>query len=223
MPQVFLVMQRTDIPDEVMQVVDLVPNTSQRNSVLTTMGQSGYVHPISAGVATGFVGAAPLHTTSAVLSGVSAYLLGNIDTTAGVGSAPFTGAEADAAAAALAVIAQAGTVMDLAAVDAALAIVVAGTTLTAGGSTGVLTELLSAMAGNQWMIPAGTDLAAAGVKTAAANGAFVAGSYREIYDTGAFHISNAEGNISRYKLATFTYDEVEGVALTVYSATGALL
>jgi hypothetical protein len=222
MPQVFLVMQRTDIPDEVMQVVDLVPNTSQRNYVLTTPGQSGYVHPISAGVATGFVGAGPLFTTSSDLSGVSAYLLGNINTAAGAG-APFTGAQADAAAAALAVIAQAGTVMDLAAVNAALAIVVAGTTLTAGGSTGVLTELLSAMAGNQWMIPAGTDLAVAGVKTTAVNGAFVAGSYRAIYDTGAFHISNGEGNISRMKLATFTYDDVEGVAVTVYSATGALL
>jgi len=222
MPQVFLVMRRTDTPDEVMQVVDLKPNTSQRNYVLTPPGQSGYVHPIDDSGATGLVGAAPLFTTSAVLSGVSAYLLGNINTTAGAG-APFTGAQADAATAALVAIAQAGTVMDLAAVNAALVAVVAGTALTAGGSTGVLTELLSAMAGNAWTIPAGTDLAVAGVKTALANGGFVAGTYRDLYDTGSFHISNGEGNISRLKAATFTYLDVEGAALTVYSATGTLL
>ena len=222
MPQVFLVMRRTDIPEEEMQVVDLQPNPSQRNYVLTAPGQSGYVNNIPAAAATGFVGAGPTFTTSSDLTGVSAYLLGNINTTAGAG-APFTGVEADAATAALVAIAQAGTVMDLAAVNAALAGVVGGTTLTAGGSTGVLTELLSAMAGNAWAIPSGTDLAVGGVKTAAANGAFVAGTYRALYDTGAFVISNAEGNISRYKRATFTYLDTQGAALTVYSATGTVL
>ena len=222
MPQVFLVMQRTDVPDEVMQVVDLVPNTSQRNYVLTPPGQSGYVHPIDDSLADGSVGGGVTFTTSADLTGVSAYLLGNVTTTAGAG-APFTGAEADTAAASIVAAAQAGTALSAAIVDGLLAAVVGGTTLSAGGSTGVLTELLSVMAGNQWLIPSGTDLAVGTVKTAAANGAFVAGTYRALYDTGAFIISNAEGNISRYKLATFTYDDVQGAALTVYSATGTLL
>ena len=222
MPQVFFVMRRTDIPEEEIQVVDLKPNTSQRNYVLTPPGQSGYVSNIPAGAATGFVGAGPTFTTSAALSGVSAYLLGNVNTTGGAG-APFTGAEADTATAALVLIAQLGAVMDAAAVDAVLTAVVAGTSLSGGGSTGVLTELLSAMAGNQWLIPSGTDLAAAGVKTAAANGAFVAGTYREIYDTGSFNISNGNGNIALLKSATFTYLDVAGAAITVYSATGTLL
>jgi len=222
MPQVFLVMRRTDIPEEEMQVVDLKPNTSQRNYVLTPPGQSGYVNNIPDAAATGFVGAGPLFTTSAVLTGVAAYLLGNINTTAGAG-APFTGVQADAATASLVAVPQGGNPMGLANVNAILAAVVAGTTLTAGGSTGVLTELLSIMAGNQYTIPAGTDLAVAGIKTAAVNGAFVAGTYRALYDTGAFVISNAEGNISRYKLATFTYLDTQGAALTVYSATGTVL
>jgi hypothetical protein len=215
-------MRRTDIPEEEMQVVDLKPNTSQRNYVLTPPGQSGYVNNIPDAAATGFVGAGPTFTTSADLTGVAAYLLGNINTGAGAG-APFTGVQADAATALLVAVPQGGNPFGLANVNAILGATVAGTTLTAGGSTGVLTELLSVMAGNQYLIPSGTDLAVGGVKTAAANGAFVAGTYREIYDTGSFLISNAEGNIHRYKMATFTYLDVQGPALTVYSATGTVL
>jgi hypothetical protein len=220
MPQVFLIMRRTDIPDGEMQVVDLWPNTSQRNSVLTPPGQTGYVSNIPDAAADGFVGAGPTFTTSATLSGVSAYLLGNINTTAGA-AAPFTGAEADAATAGLVAIAQAGTALDAAAVDAVLAGVVAGTTLSGGGSTGVLTELLAVMAGASYTVAAGTDLAVAGVKVATQQGSF--GAFRQLYDTGYFIISNAEGNISRLKAATFDYDGTQGAAITVYSATGTLL
>lgn len=227
MAQVFLIMRRTDIPDGVLQVVDLWPNTSSKNYIYPPgLGQTGYVHNIPDAAATGNVGAAPTFTTSADLTGIAAYLLGNINTTAGAG-APFTGAEADTAAAALVAIAQAGTVLDLAAVDAALAAAVAGTSLTGGGSTGVLTELLSVMAGNVWEIPSGTDLAAAGVKLAAVQGAFAEGTYTELYDIGQFKCSNLNGNVSLLKDANFTYDNAMGVpttgaAVTVYADDGTL-
>jgi len=227
MAQVFLIMRRTDIPDGVLQVVDLWPNTSSKNYIYPPgLGQTGYVHNISAGAATGNVGAGPTFTTSADLTGVAAYLLGNINTTGGA-AAPFTGAEADAATVGLVAAAQAGTVLDLAAVNAVLAGVVGGTTLTAGGSTGVLTELLSVMAGNQWLIPSGTDLAAAGVKLAAVQGTFVAGTYKQLYDIGQFKCSNLNGNVSLLKSANFTYDNAMGVpttgaAVTVYADDGTL-
>jgi hypothetical protein len=222
MSQVFLIMRRSDIPDGVLQVVDLWPNTSNKNSIYPPgLGQSGYIHNIPDAAATGFVGAGPTFTTSTDLTGVAAYLLGNINTTAGAG-APFTGAQADAATTALVAIAQAGTVLTLAAVNAVLAAVVAGTTLTAGGSTGVLAELLSVLAGNGYQIDSGTDLAVAGVKTAARNGDFVDGVYKQLYDTGQFLCSNLNGNVSLLKSANFTYDDVLGAAVTVYAADGTL-
>jgi len=222
MSQVFLIMRRTDIPDGELQVVDLWPNTSSKNYIYPPgLGQTGYVHNIPDAAATGLVGAGPTFTTSANLTGISAYLLGNINTTAGAG-APFTGAEADAATAGLVAIAQAGTVLDLAAVDAVLAGVVAGTSLTGGGSTGVLSELLGVMAGNVYQIDAGTDLAAAGVKTAARNGDFVAGTYKQLYDIGQFLCSNLNGNVSLLKSANFTYLDTTGAAVTVYAEDGTL-
>jgi len=223
MPQVFLVMRRTDIPEEEMQVVDLKPNTSQRNYVLTPPGQSGYIHNIPAPAIAASVAAGPPVAATADLTGLAAYLIGNLDTTAGVGGAVYTGAQADAAAGALVAIAQAGTVLDAAAVDAILAVFVAGTSLSGGGSTGVLSELLSVMAGNGYMIEAGTEISDGGGLFAGRVGDFVEGVYKQLYDTGSFNISNGEGNIFRYKQATFTYLDVQGAALTVYSATGTLL
>jgi hypothetical protein len=224
MAEVFLIMRRTDIPDGVLQVVDLWPNTSSKNYIYPPgLGQTGYIHNIPDAAADGSVGAGPTFTVSADVTGVSAYLLGNIDTGAGAGGAPFTGAEADAATAALVAIANAGTVLDAAAVDAALGAVVAGTSLSGGGSTGVLTELLSVMAGAGYQVDAGTDLAAGGVKVAAQQGAFVEGVYKQLYDIGHFLCSNLNGNISLMKSANFDYDGTTGAAVTVYSATGTLL
>ena len=228
MSEVYLVMRRADIPDGVLQVVDLWPNTSSKNYIYPPgLGQTGYIHNVPVGpYATASVGAAPTFTVSADTSGVAAYLLGNVNTTAGAG-APFTGVEAFTAMTGLLSAALAGTVLDAAAVDAVLAGVVGGTTLAAGGSTGVLSELLSVMAGHQWTIPAGTDLATGGVKLATVQGAFVAGTYTQLYDIGQFLASNLNGNVSLLKSASFTYDNALGVpttgaAVTVYAEDGTL-
>lgn len=224
MPEVYLIMRRTDIPDGVLQVVDLWPNTSSKNYIYPPgLGQTGYVHNIPAPAITGLVAAGPPVTASSDLRGLAAYLIGNIDTGAAPGGAPYTDAEADAAAAALVAIAQAGTVLDAAAVDAALGGVVAGTTLSGGGSTGVLTDLLAAMAGHVWLIPAGSELSDGGGVFAGQVGSFVEGSYKQLYDIGQFLCSNLNGNVSLLKDAAFQYDGTAGAAVTVYSATGTLL
>lgn len=223
MAQVFLIMRRTDIPDGVLQVVDLWPNTSSKNYIYPPgLGQTGYIHNIPDAAATGSVGPGPAFPMTSTVRGVAAYLLGNIDTGAAPAGAPFTGAEADAAAAGLVAIAQAGTVLDLAAVDAVLAGVVGGTSLTGGGSTGVLSELLSAMAGNVWEITAGTELGAGGAKIAAQIGGFVEGTYKQLYDIGRFLVSNLNGNVSLMRDADFTYDDTTGAAVTVYAEDGTL-
>lgn len=224
MPQVYLIMRRTDILDGVLQAVDLWPNTSSKNYVYPPgLGQTGYVHNILAPAITGLTAAGPPVTALTDLTGVAAYLIGNIDTGAVAGGAPFTDAEADAAAAALVAIAQAGTVLDAAAVDAALAAVVAATTLSGGGSTGVLTDLLAVMAGNVWLVPAGSALSDGAGLFAGQVGLFVEGTYKQLYDTGQFLVSNLNGNVSLLKSPAFTYDNTLGAAVTVYSSTGTLL
>jgi len=221
--QVFLMMRRTDIPDGVLQVMDLWPNTSSKNYIYPPgLGQTGYIHNIPDAAADGSVGGGPTFTVTADVTGVSAYLLGNIDTGGAPGGAPFTGAEADAATAGLVAIAQAGTVLDAAAVDSVLAGVVGGTSLSGGGSTGVLSELLSVMAGNIWRISAGEDLATGGAKNAAQQGNFEAGVYKQLYDIGQFKVSNLNGNVSLLKSASFTYDNMTGAAVTVYAEDGTL-
>jgi len=218
----FIIMRRTDIPDGSLQYVDLKPNTSQRSLIYDGPGRTGYVHNIPDVLIEDLVAAGPPLASTAELQGVAAYLIGHIDTTAVGGSAVFTGAEADAAAGGLVAAAQAGTVLDLAAVDAVLAGVVAGTSLTGGGSTGVLTELLEVMAGSQWIIPAGTDLSDGGGLFAGTVGAFGV-RVRNTIDTGSFQLSIAKGNLAGMLDANFTYLDTQGAAVTVYADDGTLL
>lgn len=216
--QVFLVMRRTDIPEGVLQQVDLFPNTSQRNFPYTVAGQTGYVQNIPApSVAAGVDDGAP--ATTADISGLAAYLIGNVD--AGGGD-PLTGAQADTSAANI--IARVRNLdgggdpdplkLELADVDAAI---VAGT-LTGGGSSGDLQELLSVLAGNQYVIPAGTALTGT-----ARQGDFVEGTYRPLYDADYFLVSNHNGNLSLLKSNDFVYDGTASSALVVYGADGNLL
>jgi len=224
MPEVYLIMRRTDIPDGVLQVLDLWPNTSSKNYIYPPgLGQTGYIHNIPAPEITGLTAAGPPVVALADLTGLAAYLIGNIDTGAGAGGAPFTDAEADTAAAGLVAIAQAGTVLDTAAVDGVLGGVVAGTTLSGGGSTGVLTELLAVMAGQGYLIPNGSELSDGAGAFAGRVGDFVEGVYKQLYDIGQFLVSNLNGNVSLLKSANFTYDDTMGAAVTVYDAAGAIL
>lgn len=224
MAEVYLIMRRTDIPDGTLQVVDLWPNTSSKNYIYPPgLGQTGYIHNIPNEPLTGSVNAGPPVTATVELRGLAAYLIGNIDTGGAAGGAPFTAAEADTAAAGLVAIAQAGTPLDAAAVDGVLAGVVAGTSLSGGGSTGTLADLLSAMAGNVWSIPAGSALSDGAGNFAGQVGSFVEGAYKQLYDIGHFLVSNLNGNISLMKDPSFTYDDTAGAAITVYSATGTIL
>lgn len=224
--QVFLVMRRTDIPDGVLQQVDLKPNTSNRNYIYTPNtegGQTGYIRNIFSPSIAASVLPGPPVTASADISGLAAYLIGHIDTTAVPGSAPFTGAQADTAAAGIIAIAQAGGTLDLAAINGVLGGVVAGTTLTAGGSTGSVAEVLSALAGQIWTITSGTAISDGGGFFAGTVGSFDEATYRQLYDNDGFVVSNVYGNLSLMKSATFTYADTAGAAIVVYSQTGTVL
>lgn len=222
----FLVMRRADIPDGVLQQVDLWPNTSQRNFIYPPGdGQTGYIrNRPTESTLVGNVALGPPVVASAELTGLRAYLLGNIDTGAGPGDPPFTAAQATAAANAIYAAATAGTALTLTAVNAILAAQVALTELNAQGSTGVLTEVLGIIAGRVYTIPAGTALSNGAGNFVARSGAFVdAGEYRSIYDTGRFRVSLLNGNLALMKSSSFTYRDTTGAAITVYDDDGTVL
>ncbi len=74
----YICMKRTDIPDGVLQVLDLKPNTSLRNSILEGAGQTKYIsHPaqstvtVSAGVVSS--------SSGALVEGLAAYLADRVE------------------------------------------------------------------------------------------------------------------------------------------------
>jgi hypothetical protein len=141
----YIVVRRTDIPDGTLQVLDLYPNESQRSLVYDPPGQTRYINRFQNDTVVTSVGAGGAILARGDLKGVAAYLIDHVEAgglAAGVDALTFT--EANAAAAAIVAIAEAGTALGLAQVNAAIAGVVADTELTnAGGSasTGDLEEL----------------------------------------------------------------------------------
>jgi hypothetical protein len=222
----FFVTRRADIPDGVLQQVDLWPNTSSRNYITTPKpGQTGYIrNRPTRTILVGNVAVGPPVEASATLTGLGAYLIGNIDTGAGPGDAPFTAAQADAAAAAILVIATAGTVLTLAAINAVLAAQVAATELNAQGSTGSVAEVLGILSGRVYTIEDGEDLSDGGGFFASRAGSFTNdSSYRQIYDTGRLRVSNLNGNLSLLKGATFSYLGTASAAIVIYDDDGTVL
>lgn len=220
----FLVMRRSDIPAGVLQQVDLWPNTSSRNFIYPPGdGQTGYVRPRPLETTlVGNVALGPPVVASAELTGLAAYLIGNIDTGAGPGDPPFTAAQADAAAAAIFAAATAGTALTLTSINAILAAQVALTELNAQGSTGSVADVLGILAGRVYTIAAGTALSNGGGNFVARSGAFV-GAYRQIYDTGRFRLSLLNGNLSLMKSANFVYEDIAGAAVAIYDDDGSVL
>lgn len=217
----YICLRRTDIPQGILQVLDLWPNTSLRNPAVDPPGQTKYVSfvPQNDTVVTS-VG----RVTLAAYNGVAAYLLDNI---VSGGLAAGTGAltDAHANAAALAIVAgmQAGHAMTAFDLDTYLSAVVADTGFATGGSTGVVTEFLSILTGEVYTIPTGVDVEVAGVKSARL-GAFAATPrVRRTYNGLALEASVNEGKLSVFKSASFEYLDVTGAVLVVYSDTGLVM
>lgn len=217
----FICKIRTDIPDAILQVLDLEPNTSQRSLIYDPAGQTKYVNR-AVNNAIALAGAGPILTT-AQFSGLAAYLVDTIENTGSAGEA-LTAAESNTIATALIARMDAGLKMELADVNTIIAATVVGCGIGVGNSIATLGGVLRSLAGAAYVLPAGSaveDIANLFIVTAA--GAVRAGTYRETYDSGALLISIAEGELATYTAATFTYQELAGAACLVYANDGTLL
>lgn len=212
----FIAMIRSDIPNGTLQVLDLVPNTSLRNSVYDPAGQTKYINRLqndTVGVTS--------NATSAEYKGLAAYIIDSV-AHGGTGNA-LSAANANAMATAVVAVLDAGTAMTLANVNTALQTVVAATELNANNSVGSLTELLQILAGGEYVVPAGTGANSGAAFKGSQAGAFTAGTYRATYDSFALNISAAEGHLAGFKSASFEYGGTTGAAVVVYSDSGALI
>lgn len=215
----YICQTRDDIPNGILQVLDLLPNTSQRNLIYDPPGQTKYVNRCQNET----VGVTAL-ATSAEYKGLAAYL---IDAVADGGDdGALTAAQANSMAAAIITRLDAGSTLTVAGINTALQTVQGATELTAGGtaSVGTVANVLRILAGGEWVVPSGTacDTGVGNFKGAVA-GAFTDGQYRATYDGFALSISIGEGYLSKMADATFEYDGTAGVAVHVYDDDGTVL
>lgn len=213
----YICMRRADIPNGILQVLDLSPNSSLRNSIYDPPGQTKYVDRLQnetvAVVAT---------VTPASYKGLAAYLLDNV----AAGTTGFALSAANANAMALAIVTNilnAGTAATLATINTQLAGVVGSTALAAGGSIGTVAEVLKVLAGAEYVVPAGTAANAAATFKGVKAGAFVPSKYKATYAGLALSASSGEGALSKMKASTFEYGGTFGAAVVVYDDTGALI
>lgn len=221
--EVYVCIRRTDIPNGVLQVLDLEPNESQRNLVYTTPGQTKYLRNYQNSAVSTYVSGVDRHLAGST-SGLAAYLIDRVEAGGlAAGTDALTATQANDAAAAIVAIVTAGTDATLADVDAAIAGVVADTELSnAGGSAsfGTLADVLAILSGAEYTVPGGTRVAAAGVLVATAGGSFDTGAYRQLYATSSFVLSNNVGKLNALKQPTFEYAGATGAAISVYDESG---
>jgi hypothetical protein len=107
-------MKRTDIPNGVLQVLDLQPNVSQRNGSIDPPGQTKYVNrPQNDTLA-----ALAANLTVAEYKGIAAYLIDHVEDN--VANVAITVGVANASANAIVALLNAGSALTLAAINNAL-------------------------------------------------------------------------------------------------------
>lgn len=212
---------RTDIPAGVLQITDLHPNTSQRSLIYQPNPQSGYI-PLIAENDT--LAALVANATVAEYKGLAAYLIDNVIDS---GGATITVAVANDTAVDLLALKTAGSPVTLTVINAQLVAngATAGTTLTTGGSTGTVKDVLKILAGGKYTLPSGSVVG--GLAAGAQLGSFDDDTFRQLYVTGSLQISCGQGVCASLASANFSYivngAAVTGRAITVYDQEGNVL
>ncbi len=219
MPYICLI--REDIPEGVLQMIELKPNTSQRSRTLDPPGQTKYARrPDTDTVTTS--GAGPI-VTSRQFKGLAAYLLDRVEDADNANIA-LTAARANAITTSLISTLDSASPVTAAVVDAAIQAATGGgaSTLSGGNSTGSLADILEILAGAVYVLPAKTSVEdAANSFDPTVSGSF--SQVRHTYKSGSFNISLGEGRLSKYASPDFEYRGVTGKALLILDDSGAVL
>ena len=220
----YIMMIRNDIPEGALQVVDLTPNTSQRNPIKDGEPQTKYLRSPDNEVPV-TVGTGPI-TVQGAVDGLAAYLIDNVEDQDNGGTALTGGAAGMAFTAAASIITtmETGAAVTAAIVNAALQAATGGgvTTINGGSSTGSLADVLEILSGAVYRVPAGTEVEdSANAFSADPQGSFVFGT-RHIIETGSLNASIGEGQLSGMLDANFSYFPVGGAAAVTGAAVSVL-
>lgn len=223
--EVYVCVRRSDIPEGTLQVLDLDPNESQRNLVYTAPGQTKYLNYLQNDVVSTFSDLAGNRYVSRDTWGLAAYLIDHIEAGGlAAGTDALTAVQANNIAAAIIAEVVAGNDLDLPSIDAVISGVVADTELTntVSASNGSVSDVLMILSGARYVVPAGSMRSGTGgtVFVAVPDGHFAPGTYRQLYDTSSFKLSNASGRIHAMKSHDFEFKGVSSSAVTVYDEHG---
>ena len=218
MARAYIALNRNDLPDNLLQFIDVEPNTSQMRGAHTWgaagAGQTGYITYTPQNALPVTAGAGPF-TAAADLRGLAAYIFGNVED---VGGGNITPIPADALDIADDILggAMAGQRLDLTAINAHIVTTLgANSDLNGAGapssSTGSVEEVLRVLSGEVYQIDSGTTVAGIGGAFVGNVGAFVASTHaqyrpRRIYfDTGSLGLSALSGQLSKLQAATYSW------------------
>lgn len=200
-----------DLPDGTVQILDLKPNTSQRNLIYEPPGQTQYVNRVQTGTLT--FSAVDI-TQSPAVNGLNAYLVDRVEPTDVAG---WSAANQTTVAQALIARMDAGQTLTLAAVNAVIQATHVGSDLDGAGSnsTGTLAELLAVMAGREYTL--GPGFAKLGV--AVAWDATQAGSFTEAVVVNDPDLSPPVGGVTvqyeRKPIVTTVHSSAFAISLAV--------
>jgi len=176
MARAYMVLARNDLDENALQVLDLVPNTSQRNFPYTPAGQTGYVTHYPQADAFTLTNDAGVRRIDQTAYGVQVYLIDVVEDTTG-GNLAITAADASDMTDAIFARVVAGSTLQAADLNAVVAGVLgAGNDFdgTLGASTGTVEELLRILSGEVYRIVEDTAVSgAANAFLPARVGAFV--------------------------------------------------
>lgn len=150
MARAFIVLARNDLHGNLLQILDLKPNASQRNSVYDPVPQTHYKSYVAQNDTVALNGG----NMDGDTYGLAAYLMDHVDDGGGALSA----AEANNAADDILERVDAGLSLTSAAIGTILEAVGAavGTRLDSNGSTGTIQEMLRVLSGEVFLVPDGT-------------------------------------------------------------------
>ena len=175
----YICLARNDIPDGVVQILSLIPNSSQRIPAYDPVGQTRYLNRLS-DAAVRFTAAG---LTAEEFVGLRAYLVDHVEPAGG----SWTHSKQVYVANAIIARLDAGLSMLVTDLNAIIQVKFAGSDFdgTGSNSTGVLTDLLDILAGRGYQMPAGSLKGTGGVWSAVPTGSFTRSA--TIYGTGMNH------------------------------------
>ena len=162
----YICLARNDIPDGVVQILSLIPNSSQRHPGYDPPGQTRYLNRVASNPVLFKTTGATLHDTD----GLIAYLVDRVEPAGGT----WTHANQQWIAGAILARLDAGAPMLVANLNTIIQVIFAASDFdgSSSSSTGVLTELLDILAGRGYRLPAGYLKGPGGAWSATQRGAF---------------------------------------------------